>query len=77
MTVEQSIPKRLIGRNHQFNFWGAELSGRGIRPSNGLIRRLDKLPLPTNKLELRTFLGLAVQLNRYTWRQDRLLEDIR
>ena len=55
-------------------YLGAELCPEGIRPSNGLIRRLTELQKPKCAQDLRSLEGLLVQLNRYVWRQDRINE---
>lgn len=57
-------------------FLGSSLTPSGVRPGNGLIRQLQELTMPVNRQELRSFLGLVLQLNKYCWRQDQLLEEI-
>lgn len=58
-------------------FLGAALSPSGIRPPGGLLRKLKELKPPTTRQELREFLGVAVELNRFTWRQDTILAPLR
>lgn len=57
-------------------FLGAHLTESGIRPTSGLLRKINELMKPRTSQELRQFYGLLLQLNRYTFRQDKITSEL-
>lgn len=58
------------------DFLGVQVSAARVESSKGLIQRMSDLKVPRNRQELRTFLGLCIQLIPNQFCQHEILHEL-